>query len=242
MILSSSVPVRRRKASVRALLASIALASLPLEGRATEPPQTVVELFTSQGCSSCPPANDYLAKLSQRPGVIALSFGVTYWDRLGWRDTLARKEFTARQTAYEGPLGESGPFTPQMVVGGRASAVGSEVADVERLIATDRERGPVTTLKLGNGTVTVGAGQAPPGGADVWLVRYDPSRVEVPVRRGENAGRTLAHANVVRELASLGSWSGRQVTLPIPAAGPGLRTAILVQTRHSGPIVAAATD
>src|SRR5438132_407188 len=88
---------------------------------------TVVELFTSQGCSSCPPANANLAVLSERPGVLALSFGVTYWDQLGWKDTFAKPEFTARQVTYETPLNRDGPFTPQIVVDGHADTVGNRL-------------------------------------------------------------------------------------------------------------------
>src|SRR5262245_51564795 len=109
---------------------------------------TVVELFTSQGCSSCPPANANLAILSDRPGILALSFGVTYWDQLGWKDTFAKPEFTARQVTYEGPLNRDGPFTPQMVVDGRTDTVGNRLADVEGLIAAagDKRGRPATTI------------------------------------------------------------------------------------------------
>lgn len=243
MALSGNLLGRRlRTAAAHVLVATCATAFPFIAAHAGDGRQTVVELFTSQGCSSCPPADDLLAKLSQRPGLIALSFGVTYWDRLGWRDTNARKDFTARQIAYEAPLGESGPFTPQIVVGGRASATGSEVATVERLIAAERETAPAATVSLQPNAIVVGQGQAPRGGADIWLVRYDPRRIEVPVKQGENAGRTLAHANVVRDLAMVGQWMGTTVTIALPAAAPGLRTAVIVQARNHGPIVAAGTD
>ena len=218
-------------------------ASMLLPGLAlAEQRRSVVELFTSQGCSSCPPANANLAAISARPDVIALSFGVTYWDRLGWKDTFARKDYTARQAVYEAPLGEPGPFTPQIVVGGRASVVGHERAEIERLIARDLATSPATTVQLGAGSVAVGAGRAPSGGADIWLVRYDPARVDVPVRRGENGGRTLPHTNVVRDLALIGSWAGAPVTIPVSRAQDGLKTAILVQGRAGGPILASAGD
>lgn len=203
---------------------------------------TVVELFTSQGCSSCPPANANLAAVSDRPGIIALSFGVTYWDRLGWKDTFGRKDYTARQAAYEAPLGESGPFTPQIVVGGRRSIVGDELASVERLIADDAAVGRATSVALTSGTVAVGPGRAPRDGADVWLVRYDPRQIDVPVRRGENGGRTLPHKNVVRDLALVGRWTGAPFTAAIPRAADGLRTAVLVQASGGGRILAAASD
>lgn len=205
---------------------------------------TVVELFTSQGCSSCPPANANLATISERPGVLALSFGVIYWDRLGWKDVFARQDYTERQVAYEAPLGESGPFTPQMVVDGRRSLVGNrldEVDDVLVAASVDAGRkGPAVALR--QGSVTLGSGPAPGESADVWLVRYDPRSVAVAVRNGENSGRTLPHKNVVHDLTRIGHWAGRPMILPVAPAAAGLRTAILVQVPSGGPILAAITD
>lgn len=201
----------------------------------------VVELFTSQGCSSCPPANANLIKLAQRRDVLALSFSVTYWDRLGWKDVFGKPEFTERQAVYEPALGERGPFTPQMVVNGRASAVGQNLSEVEGLIASTA-RGDGPEIALTDRDVRLGAGKAPSAGADVWLVRYDPSVVEVPVRRGENSGRTLPHTHVVHELRRLGRWDGAAVTLALPRAPQGLRTAVLVQAPRGGPILAAARN
>ncbi|WP_246683657.1 thioredoxin family protein [Labrys sp. KNU-23] len=205
---------------------------------------TVVELFTSQGCSSCPPANANLATISRRPGVLALSFGVTYWDRLGWKDVFARPDYTQRQVAYEKPLGQSGPFTPQMVVNGRTSLVGNDLGEVEAAIAGAAAASPDTgpSLVLSTGRVAIGSRVSPAAGLDVWLVRYDPSQVQVPVRAGENAGRTLPHKNVVHDLIRLGHWQGEALSLPIPPPSPGMRTAVLLQTPRGGAIVAAAAD
>ena len=166
---------------------------------AVEQPSTVVELFTSQGCSSCPPANANLIELSRQPGVLVLSFAVTYWDYLGWKDSFGKEEYTDRQRIYEPALQQRGPYTPQMVVNGRATVVGNNLAQVEKLIAsTPAPSGP--SVSLSSGTVQIGAGKAPGSGADVWLVRYDPNLVEVPVGRGENTGRTLPHTHVVHSL------------------------------------------
>jgi hypothetical protein len=210
-------------------------------GTASAEPLTVVELFTSQGCSSCPPANANLIKVKDQPGVLALSFNVTYWDYLGWKDTFGRKEFTDRQVTYEPSLGRDGPFTPQVVVNGRSDAVGAAPGEIQGLIASSgRTQGP--ELSLGLGKVSIGAGKAPAGGADIWLVRYTRGVVEVPVARGENTGRTLPHANVVHALTKLGRWNGEATTLPLPAATGGLSTAVLVQTPGGGPILAAAAN
>ncbi|RVD68851.1 DUF1223 domain-containing protein [Mesorhizobium sp. M4A.F.Ca.ET.029.04.2.1] len=225
-----------------ALLASAAFIALATTaGTAAAQPLTVVELFTSQGCSSCPPANANLIKVKDRPGVLALSFNVTYWDYLGWKDIFGRQEFTQRQVNYEPSLGHDGPFTPQVVVNGSADAVGAAPGEIERLISTGPQpKGPA--LALGDGKVSIGAGTAPGGTADVWLVRYARGVVEVPVARGENTGRTLPHANVVHSLQRLGRWNGQATTLPLPADDGGLSTAVLVQTPGGGPILAAAAN
>lgn len=223
-----------------AFLAATAL-GLADAAAAAERPPVVVELFTSQGCSSCPPADAHLIDLMRRPDVLALSFAVTYWDRLGWKDVFGKPEFTARQIAYEPALGESGPFTPQVVVDGRASGVGMRPGEIEALVAAaPPRRGPA--LDLAADRVTIAVAAAPPAGADVWLVRYEPGVSEVAVGRGENAGRRLAVGHVVRDLVRLGGWHGAATAFPLPPGRTGLRTAILVQTIGPGPILAAATD
>ena len=202
-------------------------------------PLTVVELFTSQGCSDCPPANDNVRALSNRPDVLALSFGVTYWDQLGWRDTFAQHKFTERQYDYARALGHDGPFTPQVIVNGKADVVGARRGEIEQLMARENLNGG-PSVQVGGGAVSVGAGRAPGGGADVWLVRYDPRVIQVPIRAGENDGRTLPHQNVVRELTRLGTWSGQAARFAVPPSTGGLETAILVQTPGAGPILSAA--
>lgn len=228
----------RKFATVSSLCALALGASL---GAAAAQPLTVVELFTSQGCSSCPPANANLIKVKDQPGVLALSFNVTYWDYLGWKDSFGRQEFTQRQVTYEPPLGHDGPFTPQVVVNGHADVVGAAPGEIQNLIAsTGRTSGP--SLSLDGGKINIGAGSVPAGRADVWLVRYAKGVVEVPVARGENSGRTLPHANVVHSLKKLGSWTGDAAALDLPSASDGLSTAVLVQSPSGGPILAAATN
>lgn len=220
---------------VRKILAGAALA-LALNGAAQAEPVTVVELFTSQGCSSCPPANASLAAVASRPGVLALSFGVTYWDYLGWKDTFAKPQFTQRQIAYERGLGRSGPFTPQIVVNGAADTVGNRLSDVERLIAAVHLSGPAITVH--DNVLSIAAAPVQ-GDADVWLVRYDPRTVNVPVGRGENGGVTLPHRNVVRELTRLGAWSGKAANFTLAPPPNGLATAVLIQKPQGGVILAA---
>ena len=200
---------------------------------------TVIELFQSQGCSSCPPANASLIQFSGRPDVLALNFAVDYWDRLGWKDTFARPEYTQRQYDYAHALHGSGVYTPQIVVNGRADGVGDEVSEMEALARkTDRgASGP--EVRIEGGEVVIGSGSAPAHGADVWLALYDPRTVEVAVPRGENAGRTLPHKNIVHRLVLVGHWNGEAAHFALPS-GEGLSRAVLVQSAGAGPILAAA--
>jgi hypothetical protein len=202
---------------------------------------TVVELFQSQGCSSCPPANANVLALAGRSDVLALSLEVTYWDQLGWKDTFSQPQFTARQWDYAHHLRHPSVFTPQVVVNGRLDGVGADPNELRRLVASaDRGSGGPNVI-VGRGRVTVGAAPPPSGGADVWLVRYDPRLIMVPIGRGENAGRTLPHRNVVRQLVRLGRWTGATALYSLPPAGmPGLVDAVLVQQGAGGPILAAA--
>src|SRR5271154_588959 len=155
-----------------ALIVSGFVASSALAADAEHP--TVIELFQSQGCSSCPPANASLIQFAQRADVLALNFAVTYWDRLGWKDTFATPQYTQRQYDYSTAMHSSGVYTPQIVVNGRAEGVGDEVSEMEALARkTDRgASGP--EVKVEGGEVVVGAGTAPAHGADVWLARPQP--------------------------------------------------------------------
>jgi hypothetical protein len=208
--------------------------------RAADPAHpVVVELFQSQGCSSCPPANANVMAIADRPDVLALSFAVTYWDSLGWKDTFASPRFTARQWDYAHALGHPNVFTPQVVVNGRRDGVGVDRGELRMLLAAGDRGDGGPTLTVRGGTLTISAG--PPRPADIWLVRYDPRIVQVPIKRGENGGRTLPHKNIVRELTRLGRWSGGAETVTVPASSDtNLRAAILVQTSGGGPILAAA--
>jgi hypothetical protein len=218
------------------ILTSVVLAlGVAAAAPAQAAPLAVVELFTSQSCSSRPPANASLAAVAGRPDVLALSFGVTYWDYLGWKDTFAKPQFTQRQVAYEAGLGHGGPFTPQIVVNGARDTV-SDRSEVERLIAASHLAGPAIATQ---GNVVFVSAAAAQGDTDVWLVRYDPRTIQVPVARGENEGVTLAHRNVVHELTRLGAWTGQAAHFPISAAPAGLATAVLIQKPHGGAILAA---
>jgi hypothetical protein len=201
----------------------------------------VVELFESQGCSSCPPANANLAAITARPDVIALNFAVTYWNGPGWTDTFGTRAFTARQWDYAHAFHRPQVFTPQIVVDGRRDGVGIDPAEFARLVGRGSAAAATPILRLTAGAVTIGAAAAQAQPADVWLVRYDPRTLPVAIRGGENGGRTLPHKNIVKQLVRLGGWSGAAETLRLPRPpAPGLVDAVLVQTPRGGPILAAA--
>src|SRR5882762_7951628 len=167
------------------------------------PRPVVIELFTSQGCSSCPPADAYVGKLSTRADVIALSFHVDYWDDLGWRDRFALAESVKRQNLYARNLGRSSVYTPQLVVDGRDDYVGSDGKAVARALSENRDGVPVgVSVRDAEVLVEIGAQPGVPP-SDVMLVAYLRHAVSA-IGRGENAGRTLEEFNVVRNLRTLG--------------------------------------
>jgi len=186
---------------------------LPVASFAAERP-VVVELFTSQGCSSCPPANAYLNELSKgRRDVLALAFHVTYWDRLGWKDPFSMEAATDRQGIYGRRFGD-GSYTPEIVVDGAASAVGSDRAEVGSAIENARRNGrtaaAVNVSKNGEQvSIEVGAGT---GSAKILLIGFDHEHTTA-IGRGENSGRTLTEANVVRSIRVAGQWSGAALRL-----------------------------
>jgi hypothetical protein len=199
-----------------------------------------VELFQSQGCSSCPPANENILTLTDRSDLLVLSFGVTYWDRLGWKDTFASRENTQRQYDYaNGGLHRRNVATPQVVINGHVDIVGNRREELVRAVDGSKLSASAPTISSSGDKLTVSAASSAAGVADVWLVRYDPRSVQVPIQAGENGGRTLPHRNVVHELIRLGGWSGKAMSYQLPAASdPAYRTAILVQDTSGGPIIA----
>jgi hypothetical protein len=195
----------------------------------------IVELFTAQGCSGCPDADQALKSLTERKDVIALTLPVDYWDYLGWKDTLAQPEFTARQTAYKTRFKLRELYTPQIVVDGRAEAPGMDRAKVDSLLKAPFEA--VARVRLSKKQVYV-LGHAPASGADVWVIRYDPQVQTVQVKSGDNKGKSVVQQNVVKSVARLGRWRGGDRSWPLPAqASDGLKTVVLVQTARGGDIL-----
>jgi hypothetical protein len=233
-----------------AMVASLAaIAATDARGTSLDAGQApvVVELFTSQGCSSCPPADTLLGELAAEGNVLALSFHVDYWDYIGWKDPFASPVFTRRQRDYQRSLGARMVYTPQMVIDGRIDVVGSRRGEVRRAIAQSATHSklPVTIDSSEPGELLARIPAAEVDLADpavVWLVQFDGKQV-TDVKRGENSGATLVNHNVVREIRQLGEWRGAAIDLPL-----GLRMddigaggcAVIVQSGPTGPIIGAA--
>jgi len=227
-----------RKAALS--LFCLALLGLPATSAWAAKPPVVVELFTAQGCSSCGKANQVVADLADRDGVLALTYSVDYWDYLGWKDTFAKPVFADRQRAYAKKFALRDVPTPQVVVGGRVQASGAKAEAVDELIRTAAKAAanPPDMEFVGKTRVAVGSGPAPRGGGEVWLVRFDPRHQDIAIKRGDNRGQTLVHRNVVRELVRLGSWSGRPRLFRLPpVTDEGLDSVIIVQGARGGRIL-----
>lgn len=181
----------------------------------------VVELFTSQGCSSCPPADALLTRLSSDPSLVTLSFAVDYWNYLGWKDTFSRPEFTQRQRAYATMRGDRDVYTPQVVINGRDHAIGSDAETITHSLAANSIDGrlpvPVAVDVAGDSVVAhIGKAQSiSEAKATIWLVKYD-RRDNVTIARGENSGKTVTYANVVTEMQPVGVWKGEAMKVELP--------------------------
>ena len=199
----------------------------------------VVELYQSQGCSSCPPANAILNELTRRPDILALSFAVTYWDQLGWKDTFASEQYTRRQWDFARANGRGNVATPQFIMNGTTTVSGS---DQRQVFAAIREAGLLSgepQIAVDGSKILIGPGKSDRP-ATVWLVRYDPRERQVAIGRGENSGRTLPHRNIVTGLKNLGRWAGHAVAFGQPPyRDPAQRSAILIEQGIGGPIIAA---
>jgi len=226
-----------------ALTLLLAFVSLPCLARAQGAP-VVVELYTSQGCSSCPPADAFLTELAQRPDVIALALHVDYWDYLGWKDDFGRPEHTARQRAYAKRAKSRSIYTPQIVVQGQDRLIGHDVdAVTERITALRAEPLEVSLQVERDGDALrirlAPNGDAVGGPADLYVVSYNPSAT-VSIEAGENAGQSITYSNIVTNWVPIGQWDGRsEAELRYEGAGPS-PLAVIVQRTRLGPILAGA--
>jgi hypothetical protein len=204
-----------------------------------------IELFTSQGCSSCPPADLNLGKLATRPDIVALSFHVDYWDYIGWKDRFASKESTERQRVYARTLKQRYVYTPEMVVDGRAHEPGTKVSAIEALLADARRQSARRTTpelkRAADGALAISLAAARlDQPADVIVFAYD-RRHSTPIERGENNGRRLENFNVVRHFERVSRWDGAEQQWTVPADRFQLDQgiAVLVQQADQGPVLGA---
>ncbi|MBL8567117.1 MAG: DUF1223 domain-containing protein [Hyphomicrobiaceae bacterium] len=228
------------------------------DGSDQTPVSAVLELFTSQGCSSCPPADALFKSYVDRKDVVALSLPVDYWDYLGWKDTLASSKNSDRQRAYAKARGDGAVYTPQVVVNGSGHAVGSDAAAIERQIARttmdfDHRRVAMRFWRASNVLIVEAAAANPadpdrPNGArgneaTLWLAAVQ-REAEVTIPKGENHGKTLKYYNVVEEMTPIGLWNGEAMRLQLPSQTfikPGTyRYAVIMQQGTTGPIIGAA--
>ncbi|WP_295850189.1 DUF1223 domain-containing protein [Tardiphaga sp.] len=192
-------------------------------GMAQAQPRAVVELFTSQGCSSCPPADKIIGDLAQDPSVIALSMPIDYWDYLGWKDTLADPRFSARQKAYSHVRGDRDVYTPQLIVNGAVQVIGSDAEQIEMAINDTKKAETVmatpVTIKISGKHVSVSvaaSGEAALSArGEVWICSVSRA-VPITIARGENRGRQLTYYNVVRSWLKVGDWTGGAASWTVP--------------------------
>ncbi|CAN5348580.1 DUF1223 domain-containing protein [soil metagenome] len=225
---------------MRMILSMLLLAGTTAASAPPVPPANpvVVELFQSQGCSSCPPADGVLNELAGRNDVIALNFAVTYWDYLGWKDSFAQPAFTRRQWEYAKAGGRANVATPQMIISGRTPLLGSRRGEVDAEITRLRTAATGPALQIAGNVVTIPDRKAS-ARATLWLVRYDPRAIVVPIRAGENGGRTIIHRNIVRELTSLGTWNGKASRYELPGPVAGFQSVLILQAGPGGPVMTA---
>lgn len=205
-------------------------------------PRAVIELFTSQGCSSCPPADALMVELSKNSELVPLTMPVTYWDYLGWKDTLGKDSFAKRQKLYSKARGDGQVYTPQAVVNGVAHMIGSDKAEVARAMSEQMEAGLSARVSLAEDAGNLRIHVAPNGGDEttkggIWLLPTT-RLVTVPITRGENQGKTISYVNVVRGLMRIADWDGKDATVTVPLATTKAAEAdsyvVLVQAEKPG--------
>ena len=233
------------------IIAVAVLASAPLtRAEAQAQNKNLIELFTSQGCSSCPPADRLIPSYARRNDVIPLTYNVDYWDYLGWKDTLAKNAFTQRQRRYASVRGDGEVYTPQTVINGLTHAVGSRKSNIDKAISYTASRlkyhAPTVSLVKSGERLQIKLGDKQPtskfGSATVWMARVTP-RVDVAIKRGENHGRKITYYNVVRELRPVGMWDGKSKTITLPAKHflkGNQNCVVFLQSGDHGPILGAA--
>lgn len=222
---TSSQISRRKVLAGGAALTAAASSGAVSVARAASATPVFVELFTSQGCSSCPPADEFMGRLCKRPGIIGVTMNVDYWDYLGWRDTLGSAAFSRRQKEYATRRGDGRVYTPQMVINGRAHAVGSHesavTAEIEQQVAVPKTYFVPIEMSASDGELRIDVAGGPADriiqASTVWVMSVEPN-VSVEIGRGENTGRKIEYHNVVRQMTPVGMWKGEAETFRLPRA------------------------
>ncbi len=243
---------KRSRRNILALGAGLGSAMFAARLGAAPVRPVIIELFTSQGCSSCPPADAFLNDLKSSQGVIAMSFNVDYWDYLGWRDTLASPAFSQRQYDYAKTRGDMDVYTPQIVVDGGTHFVGSNravvKAAIDRSLGSSRATWIPMSLASDSRAITISVDAVPNGmhapDATVWFMAIAP-KIAVRIERGENSGRDIVYHNVVRKLSPAGMWRGEALNVTLPKADlmtDGSKGCVaLLQTHSVGPVIGCAS-
>jgi hypothetical protein len=212
----------KRLLSLSALMIALTLPVAAQNTVATKP-RAVIEMFTSQGCSSCPPADKLMTELAKDSSLIVLTLPVDYWDYLGWKDTLAHSAFTNRQKTYAAMRSDRQVYTPQAIVNGAAHAVGSERASIDKAVLKTKEQSGILSVDITIEKTIAGmrakiAGSTAQGAVGhLWVLPLVSER-SVQIGRGENSGRSVTYTNVVRGLTRIGGWTGEATTIDIPAS------------------------
>lgn len=232
-----------QKLTFSSALATLCLSVMQPVAAQAEAGLVVVELYTSQGCSSCPPADELLAEMAKNSEVLPLAFHVDYWDYLGWKDELGNPAFTARQKDYAHAAGERMIYTPQAIVNGKARLVGSDNQALMSALMHEMNQDPKASLTVARTGATIAVSGVALAGLEgplqVVLVRYRPV-VEVEIRGGENAGQTISYVNTVTGLTLIGEWAGdAPLSMTAPVSGDDA-SAVLLQETGMGAVVAAA--
>ncbi|MEM6634787.1 MAG: DUF1223 domain-containing protein [Pseudomonadota bacterium] len=225
------------------LLAVLSVSVMPVLPASAQTQDVLVELYTSQGCNSCPPSDELLGELAEREGIIALALHVDYWDYIGWKDEFADPAHGLRQKRYAREAGRNVVYTPQMIISGQTSVEGTKPMELmDKIQAAKTRQAPVDlALVRRGGTLTINARAISrvTGPVSVYLVRYAPERT-VSIARGENRGRTLTYHNVVTSWVTVGNWDPRRpLSVDVPLRGAD-ETAVIVQQDGPGPVLAAA--
>lgn len=245
--------MREIQACFFALVALLMYPSNAVSAETISTPPAVIELYTSQGCSSCPPADAVLGEYAEKDDVIALSLPVDYWDSLGWKDTFGSPIYSRRQRDYAVARGDGQVYTPQVVINGRAHVVGSSANAIEQGIAEtkpgllacattimQRLDGAELVVNIGSSSASAPSSCRAPAGV---LLAYVQSQGTVRIGRGENGGRTITYHNIVRTLEPIGSWSGKALSIRKDLSEPALAHAdsivVLLQQGQGGPLVGA---